>query len=234
MAYVLEKSYTATAAVVDRVYGDEHLGAVFTTGNAFDLTKVEMYLGREATALVDDPYVRVFATSDGKPTGAELGSVVLDRTRIPQSQTWIDVEFAVPIPLAATTAYAIILDPIGNTSTSEILVCGGVVASGGTAVKSTNDGATWSILSNYHVAYRAYSGGEADYVDVAGSAVGTSAAEGTLNVTEMLNIAGSAVGITATNGRLVVAGFPGGTSYTPSVKPRIVAIANNSLYYEDV
>jgi len=95
--------------------------------------------------------------------------------------------------------------------------------------------ATWSAdaTSNYAVAvYAVYDSGGEEYVDIAGTITGAGSLSGVLAVSNVVELAGTITGAGSLSGVLTIAANWQPTDY--EIGRRVVAVGNDSFYYEDI
>lgn len=237
MAYTLQESYDSSAGKnLWTIQGATWVGMTFTTASAYDLTKVDLWLRRYGTT-PGTVYLDVYATDAGKPTGASLGSASLNANEFSASDDWREFVLSSAVTLTDATTYALVIRvPDGNVNNCVQwrFKSGDGYASGGN-VQSTDSGSTWTTNSTYDGGFKTYSGGTVDYLDAAGACTLSLTASGDAELLDVLNAAGAATFAFAIEGDTVLSHMPinaGGMS--GETKLRIVAVGNNSLYYEDV
>lgn len=71
------------------------------------------------------------------------------------------------------------------------------------------------------------------YVEIAGTVAAVSSLSGALDISTAVELAGTIAATTAASGTLTISNFPSGSPAVTNAKQHLVAIGNNSLYYED-
>lgn len=252
MAYILQEYYDTGDDIITVVYATNWRGQTFTDVDGFDLTRVSIKACRVGSP--GDVTMDIMATTAGKPSGAILGTVDVNANgwTTDAGGDWYNFDFETPVTIPAATMCAIVLSiPAGNAANHIWWRDdqSGTTYTGGTYVYSSNSGSTWTISSGGDLMFRTYSTG-IDYEDLAGTASGTLTSVGVLALSVAL--VGVSTGILTVTGALLgtisLAGTATGTLSTSAVLiygplkgsneekfvRRLVACANDSLYYGDV
>lgn len=233
MAFTKEIYYEGSADGLQAVYSANWSAQTFTTGGSgFTLTKLGIHGGVEGTPT--NAKIEIYATSAGKPTGSALATatMVVGDMASYVAPDWYEVEMDSSYILSASTQYAL------------VMTCTGTAADGvhwsyddtspsyadGTLVFSSNSGSTWTIASAYDFLFRTYSGSDSVVVNMEGSTSFTFSASGTIG--NISALAGTTSMTFSTSGFLTQ-GMLSGTEANRLYK-RLIACANDQLYYEDI
>lgn len=253
MAYSLELSQTTVSTELAYIYGNEHLGQLFTTSGAFTATKVGMYFGRENSQLLaSDPEIHIFSVSGGVPA-TSLGHATIEWESVNTDGEWHEGVLNTPVALSASTQYCVVIDPIRWSASSELLVYGNWPGSGGGFRKSTDDGVTWTPDARFNLGYRIYSGSDTTPVEtsISGGFTGGGAIELWVATPEPVSIAGGfagggaiVLGVATPGLASIAGGFTGGGSIMllgssawagqHDTKQYVVAIGNGQVWICEV
>lgn len=144
---------------------DTFLAQTFTLGTVgsnedFDCTNVSLLLYRAGTP--GTVYACLFETNEtGYPTGSELGNASRngDSFTTSTSGDWYYFTYSTPVPLSASTTYAIVTKTTGSTGGSDCLrhrISTENPYAGGQFFYSVNGGSTWGVQSGYDIGFRVY------------------------------------------------------------------------------
>ena len=212
-----------------------HLGQTFTVGGTtFKLTDIDVCLssiGNVGTVTAD-----IYAVNgSGFPTGSSLSSGTtssINTQTLNTSPTWTNITMS-EVELSAGTQYALSIGA-SNVSVIENIGCrvapcltmygSGLPYTGGKPVAygSSNwtEPYTWQQTRSQDNAFRVSGDSVAGYIDVSGTITFTTTLYGTMYLTE--TIAGSFDPPVAT-----------GLNFMSPIR-RLVAAADNAIYYEDI
>jgi len=231
MAYSLELSQTTVSTLLTRIYGNKHLGQLFTTSGAFTATKVGMYFCRENSQLyASDPEIHIFSVSGGVPA-TSLGHATIEWESVNTAGEWHEGVLNTPVALSASTQYCIVIDPIRWSASSELIVYGNWPGSGGGYLKSTDDGVTWTLDARLNLGYRIYSGSDTTPVEtsISGGFTGGGAIVLGVATPELASIAG---GFTGGGSIMLLGSSAWAGNY--DTKQYVVAFGNNQVWYCEV
>lgn len=132
----------------DHFYDVNRSGQTFTVGaNPWSVESVELKLYRVGSPGTITVHLR--ATSDGKPTGADLASQTYDGDTLTTDDAgeWITFTFASAVDLDAETQYAITVDAASGVALQrgDWKKQSGDPLANGTNVYSSDSGSTWSV-----------------------------------------------------------------------------------------
>ena len=153
------QSYTTGADDFFRINDARVCAQTFTASTNCDLTSFKASVFREGT--LTNVAIDLYATSAGAPTGASLGSAIVDASALTTDTGGIYLEwtFSTPIALTNGTMYAIKMS--ASTTTTPNRICWKVDGSSptfanGTTVDSTDAGANWSVYTGYDFLFEIY------------------------------------------------------------------------------
>ena len=210
MDYSLEDYYNTGDNSVVWQYGAYWDSQTFQTGSAYAISRVKIKCFR--TGSPGTVTVGLRATTAGKPSGVDLTSGTFDGNSITSSSPgeWVAVDFT-PYELSITTTYAIVVRAPSGSASHRLnwRRDSGAGYAGGSRVYSLNSGSSWSIDAANDFMFETYSGSAADYKDMSGTATMTfHTFAGPLTVSSNI------------------------TNAVPSSLSKLVAIGNDSFYYE--
>lgn len=238
MDYTLQQYYNLNHDDTNRsVRGTYWKAQTFTTVNGFTIARVSCKLYRSSTGIFGNLTCEIRATSSNLPTGAALAtSGTLDASTITTDSggEWYNFDFA-GYALSATTEYAIILRHSALGFVWWLCDSSSPSYAGGNYCTSADSGSTWLVDTDKDFMFETYSEGAVDYLDATGSCTFSLTAFGDAELLDVLNAAGAATFSFTIEGDAILSHMPinaGGMS--SETKLRIVAVGNNSLYYEDV
>ena len=147
----------------DFAFGTHQIAQTFTSGyasrnRAHNITAVALLCYRFGSS-TGDVTVSIKATSAGKPTGADLCSVVISAANLPSSTAWYTFTFTATAALSASTMYAIVIKyPSGNDTHFIVLreAYADGAYGGGTVVSSADSGSSWTIDSTSDLCFIEY------------------------------------------------------------------------------
>jgi hypothetical protein len=231
-------------------------GNTFTTGSAFDLTRVDIYIGKSLNDDVGVLDIEIYAVDgDHKPTGDALGSATLDDAGVFSEYFWCHALFGTPVSLSAATEYAMIVHGTSLSAAESIIThhdgAGTLV---GYLLNSTDGGSSWTTDGVFNFLFKVYSDA-ASYVDITGTcSASASVVGGTLEVLENVELTGTISAVASVDGTLSLLSLidiTGTVTATSSLTAtltvaanwnvttmanikRIVAAGNDKIYYEDI
>lgn len=220
MAYVLEQNFEAGGAAYGFVDATRYKAQTFADAGGFSLTKVEVFLRLANVANNTGNLVCEIYTADGSHlpdalVSAADSSIPLSSITADAGGEWLTYTFTGGVAVSAATEYAIVLS---NDDGVDGDICywwadtSSPTYTDGQAAYSNNKGVAWTAQATADYYFRAYSGSDAAYVDLAGSVAATA----------------------LPSGALTVSGFPSGSVAATNSNLSVVAFGNNRLYYEDV
>jgi hypothetical protein len=214
-------------AVNDTIYFNKtlrvQLAQTFSGNDEFELTDVDIYI-TEGFITVDsgDVTVGIYATSGGVPTGTALSSGTISSSSLYPSG-WKNVTMSV-YTIAASTTYALVLTPdFSNTPEGHPGYWAGW---GGTQTGGYISGSpflyttVWAEAEIGDFAFKINGTAEVGYADVTGTISGLGAITGTVYLTE-------------TPEESFAPPTPNAFNMISPTR-RLVALAKNSFYYEDI
>jgi hypothetical protein len=231
-------------------------GNTFTTGSAFDLTRVDIYINKPLNDDVGVLDIEIYAVDgDHKPTGAALGSATLDDAGVFNEYFWCHALFGTPVSLSAATEYAMIVHGTSLSATEYIITNRDAGTLVGYLLNSTDGGSSWTTDGAvFNFLFKVYSDA-ASYVDITGTcSASASVVGGTLEVLENVELTGTISAVASVDGTLSLLSLidiTGTVTATSSLTAtltvaanwnvttmanikRIVAAGNDKIYYEDI
>lgn len=240
MAFTLEQNYETGRDYYPFVDATRARAQSFVDAGGFELTKVEVHLylanSENTTGSVTCKIYTVDGSSrpDSLVDTADASIAVADVTP-DAAGDWYTYEFSGGVTISAGTEYAIVLQNPGG----DLVYWSGDDSSpsydNGIMSYSLNGGATWSPYPDADLYFRAYSGSEGTYVELAGTIAATTSVSSSL-LTSMATELSATISAqsSVSGGTLVVSNFPSGSTAATNSNLSVIAFGNNSLYYEDV
>lgn len=258
---IYEYSRWVYAGVVANVYGTIWYAQTFTPSESHNITSVVLALGRYGSP--GTITVSIKATSGGVPTGIDLCSGTTNGNTLPilawptPAPEEREITFSTNPTLTAATVYAIVIRATSGNSSNKLYwqqVTENVYGDGNECW-SAYSGSSWNTESNEEVWFEEY-GEIVTYVDITGTITGTSSLSGVLvqgirldppTVTYFYSTTGQyyyllvqsdgtygdppGVGTENIDYVYLAAGY--GPNFIKTTR-KLVAVAKNTFYYEDI
>jgi hypothetical protein len=170
-----------------------------------------------------------------KPTGAALATGSIDSASLTAVAAWYVFDLGAGAALTSGTEYAIVARAADAAGTGYIGWEEDSAGGGpGVEVFSSDSGSTWSGDLGDSLVFRTYSETPPSYVDAAGTFAIALTFSGTGETHAYVNAAGTfAISLALSGTGTIVSGPISGGPGTQT-KRRVIAVANNVLYYEDL
>lgn len=157
-ADTLKDSYTGTSDTDSTTYGTAYIrGATFTTGSAYTLSTVDVYMRRLGTPGTCTLFLKATDVNQ-KPTGSVLTSGTLSSASIGTSDAWVNFDVT-NIDLTTSTQYYIGVYAASGDGSGNYYAFrsdNGGTYSGGAVTNSSDSGSTWTIYSTYKGLFKTY------------------------------------------------------------------------------
>ena len=200
----------------------------WTTTSSYNISsvKLKLYWSGSAPANV---IVGIRATTEGKPSGADLtsGSILGSAVTEGSPGTFIEIPLT-SYALADATKYAIVVR-VDTNSCYWRADNSSPTYDGGNGCSSTNSGVAWT-TGSYDFMFEVY-GSSTTYSELSGTIEGAGALSGNLSSDSISELSGTIAGIGAMSGNLgsVLVNISSDINYK-----RLVAAGSNGFYYEDI
>jgi hypothetical protein len=217
-------------------FANKFVAQTFTTSEAYTITQVQLEIRQQFAGDYGNLRVSIKATSAGEPTGADLASVDQDPSGLGTSNgVWETFVFDTPYALSDATQYAIVVgitaDNIGDgiwwraDSSSPSY-------SGGQTWVTEDGGSNWTGYSSIDQMFRTFKA-DATYVELSGTIAGVSSIPtADLTIPTFKELKGTIAGVS--NIPSAPLGFSSVNLTEQTKKRRLIALGNNTLYYEDI
>ena len=248
----LQESYTGTPSDAGYATSSIFRCQSWTTVNGYDIYSVILTCRRVGTC--GTATVEIYANSSDLPTDGVLATSTVDCSAWSTSYAEHEFVFSTPYTLPATTKYVMVMKTNGANSTNCIefgRITPGLYTSG-TAGYYVGG---WAVdPGGRDYLFKTYSNVAEEYIDITGTLETSCSISGTLGVFDVIDLTGTLVASATITGTLSLAsiiGLTGTLTVSASIAgtltissnwqtenfkttKRIIAVGNDSLYFEDI
>lgn len=204
----------------------------FIASESYDAALVKIKIFKDA-GVTGTMTVSIRAASGDNPTGGDLASGTLDLSTVTDTSApgdWYEITLSSPVSLTMGNQYAIVVrDDTALASYWRGDFSSPTLANGSSRF-STNSGSTWMAYGSGDFMFEIHTG--ASYIDLSASIEDTSEISGTLEIDMYIALSANLEDTSEISGTLTI-GINWKADITASTK-RLIALGNNSLYYEDI